>query len=353
MQVEIQLAGKPNRWIYQQRHIRIGRDSSCDISLPSAEYPMVSREHVVLEFNEGILSLSDPRSENGTYLRGQRVNSGRLQSGDTLRLGVDGPELQISLTQRGDRQGDQTMAASVGGQTRAQEMATRVVSRPDAETSIADTSIATSGTASPTVVFSPPTIVSGAPPATDSPTTVFGGVEGAATQFAHLPESPVKPPQASSRPREIRIAMGNDPETPLQTGVPEAAASALKLPSNIGDLQVIEQKLNGIRTLLKVNLAAVLILILGLLYANQQIERNRKAVVELRTQAQSALGQFEPELDTRLTTFDKRMDSMDGKMKSEEDQFVLRMNTEIPAMLDKYIDRKLSDAKRQVPAVRP
>jgi hypothetical protein len=29
------------------------------------------------------------------------------------------------------------------------------------------------------------------------------------------------------------------------------------------------------------------------------------------------------------------------------------MDTEIPAMLDKYIGRKLSDAKHNVPAVRP
>ena len=118
-------------------------------------------------------------------------------------------------------------------------------------------------------------------------------------------------------------------------------------------MQALEQKMNGIRALLKLNLAAVLILILGMLYGNQQIERNRKAVVELSTQAQSAVGQFQPELDTRLKNFDNRMDSMDGKMKSEEDHFVQRMNVEIPAMLDKYIDRKMSEAKHQVPSVRP
>jgi hypothetical protein len=57
-------------------------------------------------------------------------------------------------------------------------------------------------------------------------------------------------------------------------------------------------------------------------------------------------------LDTRLNTFDKRMDSLDGKMKDEEDHFVSRMNTEIPAMLDKYIDRKLAGAARQAETVR-
>jgi pSer/pThr/pTyr-binding forkhead associated (FHA) protein len=343
MQVEIQLAGKPNRWTYQQRHIRIGRDSSCDISLPSAEYPMVSREHVVLEFSDGVLYLSDPRSENGTYLGGQRVNSARLQSGDTIRLGVDGPELQISLTSRAE----QTMVAHAGGQayTQVQDIATKVMARPAGETSSIPTAAA-----NPTVVVSPPTIASRAVLGADSPTVIAGmpDARGAsATRLAQPPQAPVLP-----RQREIRIALGNDSETPPQSEAPEVA-TATKLQSNNGDQRVIEQKLNGIRTLLKVNLAAVLVLILGLLYSNQQIERNRKALVELRTQAQSALGQFQPELDTRLNTFDKRMDSLDGKMKNEEDQFVQRMNAEIPAMLDKYIARKLSEAKHQVPAVQP
>jgi len=342
MQVEIQLAGKPNRWTYQQRHIRIGRDSSCDISLPSAEYPMVSREHVVLEFSDGVLCLSDPRSENGTYLRGQRVNSARLQSGDIIRLGVDGPELQVSLTSRAE----QTMVAHAGGQarTQVQYMATKVVASPTGEMSGNPTAAA-----HPTVVVSPPTIASGVALGVDSPTVVAGMPDPravAATRLAQPPQVPVMP-----RQREIRIALG-ETETPPQSEAPKLATAAT-LQSNNGDQRVIEQKLNGIRTLLKVNLAAVLVLILGLLYSNQQIERNRKALVELRTQAQSAVGQFQPELDTRLNTFDKRMDSMDGKMKNEEDQFIQRMNAEIPAMLDKYIARKLTEAKHQVPAVQP
>jgi len=37
------------------------------------------------------------------------------------------------------------------------------------------------------------------------------------------------------------------------------------------------------------------------------------------------------------------MDSMDTKMQAAEDHMVNRMNTEIPAMLDKYIDKKLAE----------
>jgi hypothetical protein len=38
-------------------------------------------------------------------------------------------------------------------------------------------------------------------------------------------------------------------------------------------------------------------------------------------------------------------DEMDAKMKGTEDRMVNRMNTEIPSMLDKYINQKISGLK--------
>jgi hypothetical protein len=327
MQVEIQLAGKPNRWVYQQRRIRIGRDLSCDISLPSADYPMVSREHVVLEFEEGVLRLADSRSENGTYQRGVRIASGILHSGDSIRLGMDGPELQIRITERTGQ------AASVGGQT-----------HPPPQNVAAN----------PVTAVSSPTVVSRALPATDAPTVFREAPEacGEATRSSSLGEPSAEPVPPPSRPREVRVAFGNVEEAPRQEH-PIEAASASQLQQENGDQQGMEQKLNGIYTLLKVNLVAVLFLIIGLLYTNQQLERTRKSLAELRMQAQSAVGQFQPELDSRMKTLDTRLDSLDGKMRNEEDHFVQRMDAEIPAMLDKYIGSKLSEAKHNVPAVRP
>jgi hypothetical protein len=327
MQVEIQLAGKPNRWVYQQRRIRIGRDLSCDISLPSAEYPMVSREHVVLEFNEGVVRLLDSRSENGTYQRGVRISSGILHSGDSIRLGLDGPELQIRIAARSA----QTASTGAPARVPSPEMA------------------ANSATA-----VSSPTVIGRALPAIEAP-TVFReapDVSGDASCPAPLVEPSAEPVPSPSRPHEVRVAFGNVQEAPPQAHAIEAA-SASRLQQENGDLQGMERMLKGIYTLLKVNLVAVLLLMIGLLYTNQQLERTRKSLAELRRQAQSAVGQFQPELDLRMKTLDARLDSLDGKMKNEEDHFVQRMDTEIPAMLDKYIGRKLSDAKHNVPAVRP
>jgi predicted component of type VI protein secretion system len=335
MQVEVQLVGKPNRWIYQQRRIRIGRDSSCDISLSSDEFPTVSREHVVLEFNDGIVSLSDPRSGNGTYLRGQRVSSGTLQSGDIIRLGVDGPELRIFITEAAA----QTKLAGATDTARTQ-----------IADAVTKTSTATIFGASPTVIGNPFGFEAAAPTVGDSPTILGRGAGDDTTRLAHASQFAEAPHQPSVRAHEIRVALGSDRDEVPQVRVPEPAADP-KRPSDFGDEQMIEQKLNSIRTLLAVNLVVVLSLVLGLFYENQQIERNRKALMEMRMQAATALGQFQPELDTRLNTFDKRMDSLDGKMKDEEDHFVSRMNTEIPAMLDKYIDRKMAGAKHQAETV--
>jgi hypothetical protein len=74
----------------------------------------------------------------------------------------------------------------------------------------------------------------------------------------------------------------------------------------------------------------------------------------MRKQAQSAVSQFTPQLDQRLSAFDKRMDQMDAKMKDMQDEFITRLNNELPKMLDKYVDRKvkqLSAAAPQLPSV--
>jgi len=365
MQVDIQLVGKSNHWVYQQRRIRIGRDSSCDISLNTEEFPMVSREHVVLELSNGVLTLSDPRSGNGTFLRGKRVTAGILSSGDTIRLGEDGPELRISLTDVA------AQATVVNPQvvTHIPQTATPPMAPPDMATKVVVQTATVAGSSpdagNTTVVAhsAPGASTIGNPGAgnpgvsnLDAPTVFVSNpgaaatVRASATQSAAPSHPAAQPPP--SRSREVRISMGNNPPETPQPKVPAAPIPA-KHQSDIEDQQMIEQKLGSIHTLLVVNLVVVLALILGLLYQSQQIERNRKALNDLRMQAQSAVGQFAPELDTRLSSFDKRMDSMDGKMKAEEEHFIQRMNTEIPAMLDKYVDRKLNDAKRQAAVARP
>jgi predicted component of type VI protein secretion system len=254
MQVEIQLVGKPNRWVYNQRRIRIGRDSSCDVSLPGNEYPMVSREHVVIEINNDGISLSDPRSGNGTFLNGQRVNTGTLRSGDILRLGADGPELQIGLAESAA----QTVIASAADRahTRISEAAsaTQLSAAPSlTSVSAASTVVASSASAAActvlggasTVIAASPTVVSASPEANPVATRIAPPIE----------DQPAAPPAPQARQAQEAAFKINSSE-------PQSAAKIL---SDIGDEQMIERKLNSIRTLLAANLAVMIVLLLGLL----------------------------------------------------------------------------------------
>jgi cell division protein FtsB len=128
--------------------------------------------------------------------------------------------------------------------------------------------------------------------------------------------------------------------TPSNSSQAVAAAEA-----GNGQLRILESRLNGMRILLVVNLVVLVVLLVWIVQLNRQLSQNRDELREMRAQAQTALGQLAPSLDARLAVFEKRMDAMDGKMKSAEDHLVNRMDTEIPVMLDKYINKKLAETK--------
>jgi hypothetical protein len=305
MLVEIELVGQTNNWSYRKARILIGRDSRCDVSL--TEYSMVSREHVMLELREdGELELSD-RSANGTFLNGKRVGAGIVHSGDTLRLGADGPELRFRLTEEPSK----TPATPGYAET--------IVRRPESEvTSVANESAATVIAESPT-----------------ADQTVLRYAESIAG----------KPEDASAKP--VRVVLGEAPKPEMPRGI-SMQSPARPIGPEVGDQQVMDKKLDSIRNLLAANLAVMVILLLAVLYQGQQINRNKEAITGLREEAQNAVKTFTPALDQRLKTMEQRMDGFDGKMKQAEDRFVERMNKELPSVMDKYINRKFEEMKRQV-----
>ena len=62
----------------------IGREG-CDVLLPD---PEVSRRHAVVRVADGVASVEDVGSTNGTWLNGRRVEGrAELRAGDELRLG--------------------------------------------------------------------------------------------------------------------------------------------------------------------------------------------------------------------------------------------------------------------------
>lgn len=77
-------------WLAGQRfiikhHAVLGRDSSCDITIPGTH---LSRRHAELAVSDRHLLINDLNSSNGTFVNDKRVNKGELSHGDRVRFDV-------------------------------------------------------------------------------------------------------------------------------------------------------------------------------------------------------------------------------------------------------------------------
>lgn len=63
----------------------IGRDSSCDITIPGSH---LSRKHAVLVTAGNKLNIKDLDSANGTFVNDERVEQAQLKDGDMVRLDI-------------------------------------------------------------------------------------------------------------------------------------------------------------------------------------------------------------------------------------------------------------------------
>ena len=292
MQVELYLVATEQRWRLAGPRAHIGRDPGCEVPLAPDRYPMVSREHAILTIENGRVRLMDNQSTNGTFVNGTRVSSAMLTKLDSFRLGSEGPEFQIQIIE------EQPVAS-----------ARTVVHAAQAKTQIEK-----------------------ADPAA-APTRVAKAAE--------------QHPSASAvnAPGKIEVP-----------GVSAPATTGSGLSQE--EEEMIEQKLNSLRNLAYLLVVMVAVLLGVIFYQNQQIDRNRVELNDMRRQAQTAVAQFTPALDQRiaaldqrLSIFDQRLNQADTKMKDTEDQFMTRLNDEVPRMLDKYVDRKMKQLSSAVPKV--
>jgi hypothetical protein len=125
-------------------------------------------------------------------------------------------------------------------------------------------------------------------------------------------------------------------------------------------MRSLEDKLKSMQNILLMNLVLTVVLLGCLVWQQRELSQNRDDVRQLNAQTQNAVGQFTPALDLRLKALDDRLDGMDAKVadaqdrlvkgmdaqtKRAEDHMVDRMNTAIPAMLDKYVADKFAVLK--------
>jgi cell division protein FtsB len=327
MDIEIGVIGKPNKWVLKQSRVRIGSDPQCEVSLPAWQFPGVYGEHLTLDVVLGTVRLSSVGGQGSeAYLNDRLASPGSvIRSGDVLRLGVGGPELRVRLVDAPD---DQIPDYE---QTRVLYEPTRDFSGPGSTSvSPAPASVRRQGYSN-----EPPPII---PIRHDTP------ISASVTQRRFDPP-PTVVTDAPARGQVRDQDRNRDQDTRILSAPNSAQHTAEKQVKN-PDLRILESRLKGMRILLALNAVILLALFAWIFQLNRQIEQNRDELREMHAQAQTALSQLTPSLDARLSVFEKRMDAMDEKMKTAEDHMVTRMDAEIPAMLDKYINKKLAETKR-------
>jgi hypothetical protein len=351
MEIEIEVIGKPNRWVVNQSPVRIGRGPSCEIALPARQFPTVGLVHAQLEVVNGALRVGaqDP-GQGELYLNDQPVDSGAyILSGDVLRLGPQGPLLRVSFAEVAvPRVSHDPTRVLQAGEVSAREIgreATRVMQSGD---------------------------VSGRQP----------------TQVVSIPTPAADPVQRQSTPLSSRAPQsgafadgrGQAPARPVTTPVPSpvitpAARAASSAPATV-DTRALEKSLRMMQILQGVSLVVIVILAILVNRLESQVSGNEDALHALQVQNANAVSQFTPALDARLTLMGQRMDALDGtlkadeermergmdakmkaaqdelfanldsRMRSTEDHMVNRMNTELPPLLDKYVNAKMAQFKQ-------
>ena len=72
------------RFYLEQSAVTIGRDPESDIFLNDVT---VSRTHAVIHIVDGVVTIADAGSLNGTYVNNEVVDEARLASGDSVQVG--------------------------------------------------------------------------------------------------------------------------------------------------------------------------------------------------------------------------------------------------------------------------
>ena len=100
------------------QEIVIGRSSELDMVLVEE---MVSRKHARIALADGVISIADLGSTNGTFVNGEKVDQGTLKEGDRVLIGTNILKV-IALGKDGDGQLD--LKAAGGGRVTARQRAT-------------------------------------------------------------------------------------------------------------------------------------------------------------------------------------------------------------------------------------
>lgn len=91
------VGGKSAEREFSKPAVTLGRDAAeCDIAFDSTQFPMVSRKHAELRWQDNQWFLIDLNSSYGTFLNGNRIaNPQPVPIASKIQLGTDGPALVV------------------------------------------------------------------------------------------------------------------------------------------------------------------------------------------------------------------------------------------------------------------
>ncbi len=258
----LELIGKGTRWEFTNHEIRVGRDPNCDLVLPTDEYPMVSRSHLLIRQVAERYWVEDLNTPGGTFVNGGQVQVSPLSDGDVLRLGVDGPELRANIVTSYQLE---SAAAPNRRQSTSEEAPTKfkrgasVKSSQEAPTAGKKTSSSISLADSKSAVTSDESAGNGGMPSSAPP--VPQATPSVAGRNHSLPIPAAEPAQIPTIPPRPNLA---EAQSPVSLPDKFGAAGAMKsLPQDATpEMALMERKLKTIRNL--VVIAMLLIMTLGL-----------------------------------------------------------------------------------------
>ena len=85
---------------FEQDEVRVGRAPDLDLTLDAQGSDVVSGNHAVMAFRDGMWTLEDTGSTNGTFLDQQRLNPREplpVRTGSTLGFGTGGPQFHVEM----------------------------------------------------------------------------------------------------------------------------------------------------------------------------------------------------------------------------------------------------------------
>lgn len=87
----------------ERRHYLIGRASACDVVIDDI---YVSRKHASLELSDGVVTLTDLGSTNGTWYEGRRIDRAVLRSNSSFRIADNNLSIRTSSENDGRKRTD-------------------------------------------------------------------------------------------------------------------------------------------------------------------------------------------------------------------------------------------------------